>query len=338
MVLDFDRPYDVLELSSDVSTELRALSASVMGNAYEEFEPFMGQVRAAQADIPKALRAALMSLREGGRGALLIHGIPLPAVLPPTPLQPFSVLPPFTVGTEPILALLAATLGEPFSYREWDDGLLVHNKYPIEAHRDIQFGSNAVEFLVHTETPFRDPSPDFLALLCVRADPSGVAKTRVSDLVEAIESLPAVTRELLAEPAYAFETDNPSLVVDGRGMTTPLPIIATIDGHPRLQYVDDLVGATVPACDALDAVRGAVAARARDIALRAGDLLLLDNRRVVHGRNAFTPRYDGADRWLQRMLLSASLFREGIPAGGRLVADQRFQNYPSQYQKVLKTR
>ncbi len=37
------------------------------------------------------------------------------------------------------------------------------------------------------------------------------------------------------------------------------------------------------------------------VALRPGDLLVLDNRRAVHARTAFTPRFDGTDRWLQRV-------------------------------------
>ena len=36
-------------------------------------------------------------------------------------------------------------------------------------------------------------------------------------------------------------------------------------------------------------------------ALEPGDLLMVDNRRAVHARTAFRPRYDGQDRWLQRV-------------------------------------
>jgi len=36
------------------------------------------------------------------------------------------------------------------------------------------------------------------------------------------------------------------------------------------------------------------------IVLEAGDVLVLDNRVYLHGRSKFTPRYDGADRFLIR--------------------------------------
>lgn len=36
--------------------------------------------------------------------------------------------------------------------------------------------------------------------------------------------------------------------------------------------------------------------------LAPGDLLVLDNRRAAHARTAFSPRYDGSDRWLLRVM------------------------------------
>ncbi|MFV0320670.1 MAG: TauD/TfdA family dioxygenase, partial [Microbacterium sp.] len=40
-----------------------------------------------------------------------------------------------------------------------------------------------------------------------------------------------------------------------------------------------------------------------------GDLFLFDNRRVMHARTPFEPRYDGTDRWLQRVIISDDLGR-----------------------------
>ena len=42
-----------------------------------------------------------------------------------------------------------------------------------------------------------------------------------------------------------------------------------------------------------------------------GDLAILDNRVTVHGRTPFRPRYDGADRWVQRTFVIADLRRSG---------------------------
>jgi L-asparagine oxygenase len=47
----------------------------------------------------------------------------------------------------------------------------------------------------------------------------------------------------------------------------------------------------------------------RTIVLAPGDLAFVDNRLAVHGRTAFRARYDGRDRWLQRMFVQRDLRR-----------------------------
>jgi L-asparagine oxygenase len=41
--------------------------------------------------------------------------------------------------------------------------------------------------------------------------------------------------------------------------------------------------------------------------LETGDLLIIDNNKTIHGRKPFQPRYDGTDRWVQRMLIRKEL-------------------------------
>jgi len=42
--------------------------------------------------------------------------------------------------------------------------------------------------------------------------------------------------------------------------------------------------------------------------LEPGDLLIINNRKVMHGRSEFIPRYDGQDRWLQRVYVTNDLY------------------------------
>ena len=51
---------------------------------------------------------------------------------------------------------------------------------------------------------------------------------------------------------------------------------------------------------AMAALWDAFAEVTRTVVLRTGELAVLDNRLAIHGRTAFTPRYDGNDRWLYR--------------------------------------
>jgi alpha-ketoglutarate-dependent taurine dioxygenase len=41
----------------------------------------------------------------------------------------------------------------------------------------------------------------------------------------------------------------------------------------------------------------------RTLVLNPGEMLIVDNRRAVHGREPFTASYDGTDRWLVRILV-----------------------------------
>jgi alpha-ketoglutarate-dependent taurine dioxygenase len=66
-------------------------------------------------------------------------------------------------------------------------------------------------------------------------------------------------------------------------------------------------GVTPRAQAALDALHRAVKLSTKQVVLEAGDLLVVDNERAVHGRTPFVPRYDGTDRWLKRALVVRAL-------------------------------
>lgn len=51
---------------------------------------------------------------------------------------------------------------------------------------------------------------------------------------------------------------------------------------------------------ALTELSDALNRHCRQILLEPGDLIIINNHLAVHGRSAFTPRYDGHDRWLRR--------------------------------------
>ena len=57
---------------------------------------------------------------------------------------------------------------------------------------------------------------------------------------------------------------------------------------------------TREAAGAFTALREALLTTMVGTSLGPGDLLVVDNRKAVHGRTGFTPRYDGQDRWLRR--------------------------------------
>jgi L-asparagine oxygenase len=295
-----------------------------------------GQATNGFPQLPQPLQDALRQFRERTyAGALLIRGLPIVADLPATPTEPFIQTGLRSIGTEPLLFSITSSLGHPYSYRQWEAGLLVHNKYPIREHAAVQYGSNSVLFRMHTETPFRDFSPDYVCLLCLRGDPEDCAETYICDIRCAIMTLPESAAQALSMPMYAFETDNPYLTKDGVGYTMPRPIVLERNGRVIYEYVDDLSALSKGAQDALELLRKAVRSATREIRLRAGELLVLDNCHIVHGRSSYRPKYDGKDRWLQRLLVSNKLSQIELMSNSYLISDSCISGYSNQYRKVL---
>ena len=326
----------VLTLTGTEQDELHAVASTVPGDPYSDFESFYESVSQNRNAVPQRIKNELEGFRDRKRaGAILMRNLPLGNHIPPTPLDPFAKQPILTLRTETFLVLLATIVAEPFSFCEWDAGHMVHNKYPIKSHREVQFGSNAVEFLVHTETPFREFSPDYIALLCVRGDPTGEAQTRLCDVGAVIESLSDKERDVLKEPLFAFETDNPAIQLRGKSYTAPMPIILDRDGDCVFEYVHDLCAINEEGDEVLTKLKNKVAGTVANIFLNTGELIIIDNSHMVHGRSAYEPRYDGTDRWLQRLLLTSRLYDRRAASEGRFVSDKRLEHYTTAYRNVL---
>lgn len=73
---------------------------------------------------------------------------------------------------------------------------------------------------------------------------------------------------------------------------------------------------------ALNTLEREITAQLRDTVLGPGDICFIDNFRAVHGRSAFTPRYDGTDRWLKRINVTRDLRRSRtyrLSSGSRII-------------------
>jgi L-asparagine oxygenase len=71
----------------------------------------------------------------------------------------------------------------------------------------------------------------------------------------------------------------------------------------RFQYDHSVRGITAAHEASLGSLRAKMETSTFELTLASGDLTLIDNRHVVHGRSPMNPGYDGKDRWLQRCLL-----------------------------------
>ncbi|MBZ6107591.1 MULTISPECIES: TauD/TfdA family dioxygenase [Streptomyces] len=268
-------------------------------------------VELAAAALPEAAHKALISFRDEGNtgGCLLLTGLPLGA-LPATPdrLEDEPAWPEVPVAT--LVQLMAmSVLGRSFSYQDEKSGHLVQDVCPKKGEEDRQENSGSVLLELHTEDGFHPHPPHFLSLLCLRGDSEGTAATVTGSVLDALPLLDDETVSVLRAPEFRtrFSTSFlPDETVEV--LTDPMPVLTGPDRCPEL-HVDfhGTVAQTPRAERALDRLEQAMRRSLKGIVLRPGDLVVVDNRRAVHGRTGFTPRYDGQDRWLRRSFAVSDL-------------------------------
>ncbi|MFI6376419.1 TauD/TfdA family dioxygenase [Streptomyces sp. NPDC050546] len=239
----------------------------------------------------------------------LFDALPAPG---PTPAHWSAADPHDSAGHDVALALAARTLGRVFGWTDQQDGRIVHNILPSPGYEEMQVGaSSTVPLAWHTEDGFHPERADLLLLACVRnPDDVGTRLAGIRDARLPEGAVAQLRRPLLViEPDDSYEDEDAereerigmATVWDGEGglcvrYDPSYTRRLTEDGefaeaYARLSEAFEECGFVVP--------------------LEPGDLLVVDNDAVVHGRVAFRARYDGNDRWLKRVLVRAPRVRPG---------------------------
>ena len=222
--------------------------------------------------------------------------------------------------SELCLAGVTTLLGDLFSFNSEHHGNLIQNVVPQEADPFAQTTYGSATFLDwHVEHAFADVRSDYTALLCLRGHPE--AATTIAP-IRAIP-LDEPHRRLLFEARYLVAPDDEQEC----GVVAHGPV-AVLTGSPEDPFIrlDPLfMRPSDPddgeAAAALRHIVERIPIGARQHVLVPGDLLVFDNRRVVHGRTAFRPRFDGTDRWLQKGFISCSLRRMLVRSRNSRVID-----------------
>ncbi|MEU7584227.1 TauD/TfdA family dioxygenase [Streptomyces sp. NPDC041068] len=270
---------------------------------------WVAAARDAWSEFPGELRRALRDYRRdsGRTGALLVRGLPVDEeALPDTPPATNSVQRTATVSAG-VLTAVACGLGDPAAFRPEKTGALVQDVIPRPGQEDFQGNAGSVFLTFHTENAFHPHRPDYVMLLCLRADHERVAGLRTACVREVLPLLSDESREALF--SHEFVTAAPPSFGSG-GADAPHAVLFGAPEDPDL-CVD--MAATTPLTDraarALRELQDLFESTAQTVQLVPGDLAVVDNRVAVHGRTAFRPRYDGRDRWLQRTFVLNDLRR-----------------------------
>ncbi|EKS07945.1 guanitoxin biosynthesis L-enduracididine beta-hydroxylase GntD [Leptospira santarosai] len=225
-----------------------------------------------------------------------------------------ATLPSPNLKSEIYLALVASLLGDIFGWTTQQNGKFIHDVMPMKGQEYEQVGwSSLTQLSWHTEDAFHPYRADYLALLCLRNNES-VPTTLfcVSDL-----KIPGDIEEILWENRFIIVPDQSHTLKNNSAESkifsnieamikspTPVSLLFGTKEKPYLRIDPDYMMA-VPgdkkAEEALKYVIQYIDNHLYDLALRPGDLCIIDNLQAVHGRKSFQAKFDGYDRWIKRM-------------------------------------
>lgn len=302
-------PDCVIVLTDDERYRIEELSNSLpFFSGQYGMDRIFTRIAVTKVHIPERLVTKLVEFRKisNDYGTLLFRNLPIDPFLPPTPKDGGrNGSGGKTFVSEKVHLLMMMHLGEPIAYADEKEGAIISNICPIAGEENKQENSGSVFFEFHTENAFHPLKPDYLGLLCLRSDHDRIAKTATASIRKVLHKLPGKLIPLLRQPLYKIRLAS-SFRKDGDAVLYShlLPVLSGDISEPELCIDLHAMEAITPEARlALDALESELMQAAVGTVLLPGDLMLVDNRTAVHARTGFQPRYDGNDRWLQRLFV-----------------------------------
>ena len=257
--------------------------------------------------------------RPPGCPGWLLRGLPIDeSELGPTPAS-WSERSDDVTPEECVLLLVAHAFGNVFAWADQQGGATVHDIVPAAGEEDSLLSSSSTrEMSLHTEDAFFPERADLILLLCLR-NPSH-APTYISAIHNVVisEELAALARSR----RYLFTPDDshtgrdpecssrgfPVVRGDLRRREGLSPLITGTGSDLQIRFDSDYIDTPgdETAANAVKALDRALYRARTEIVLGPGELLIIDNKRCVHGRGRFQAALDGRDRWLKRVNVSTS--------------------------------
>lgn len=299
-------PKHNLQLNSDDVRALISLSKQMTASPFPDADLFCQQAKMLAEYLPEHIKSSLKSFIDSGSptGLFTISNIVFESQdLPDTP--PNNK---YFVGEKTQLGKIQAIINEAYgnmiAYEAEGYGHLHQDMVPdvTQAKSQTSLGSS-VELEIHTEQAFSNLRPDLLSLACLRGDKN--ANTFVLPVSYILEEMTPEEQAQLREPLWMMGVDmsfkmNDHEFVEG-DIRGPYPIISGPLTDPTLVFDQDLIfGIHEEADELINKIVDIYYKRRLSHVMVPGEILLVDNKRTVHGRSKFAPKYDGSDRFIIR--------------------------------------
>jgi Taurine catabolism dioxygenase TauD, TfdA family len=302
---------NMTEMTVEENLQTDALLTELMQQYTAPSDPvFLQNARVYACQLPKKILKKLNEFKhtENHRGLFLISGLNIDQKqLGPTPEKVGCELDELSGLRESfMLVLLASFLGDPMGWSSQRDGALVNNILPLKSHKDEQLSTgSAVELDWHTEEAFHPCRADYLALMCMRNyDKIATMVASIADV-----TLPDDIKKVLFAERFIFLTDK-NFEGGPFDVSRPQAVLFGDATSPYMKidpsFMHAIEGDT-EAENALKFISNAIGNAMYDLVLEPGQVIFIDNYRVVHGRKPFIPKFDGNDRWLKRINITLDL-------------------------------
>lgn len=260
--------------------------------------------------LPLALRSFILDFKRNApqSDVMLVRGLIPKSVRVPPSVKTSSDLPVGPVAQRAALLLVGITsmMGEPFNYSSLWGGRLVQNMIPVRGKEFEQTSQSSAGTLDwHVEDGFREDRCDYGGLLCLRGDPSAASMYAQARDLRLSSGLEATLRQVRFQlcPDTAHE-------IEGKVQLRKVAVLSGPRGQPEIVYDTHHITPIDPedtdAEAALKELHHNLDKMGMSHVMETGDLLIFDNKRVVHARSPFAARYDGTDRWLMRTMICSS--------------------------------
>jgi L-asparagine oxygenase len=270
--------------------------------------------------LPDGVRRFLHEFRTIQPSAVLIRGFPVDdrRIGPTPPDWRQAARSGLGRYEEFVLAMYATALGESFTWSTLQAGRMIQNVLPIAGEDREQSGHGQVMLEWHTEDGFHPHRCDYLLLLGMRnpdATPTTLASIRDVKIADEHRAALAQRRFFIVpddEHLRQLDPADPGVRRMRVMRENPEPVAvlfgAIEDPYLRIDpYFMRCAEGDVEAEMALKSLVSELERVQQDIVVGPGDALIIDNYRAVHGRKAFTARFDGTDRWLKKIIVARDL-------------------------------
>jgi Fe(II)/alpha-ketoglutarate-dependent arginine beta-hydroxylase len=324
-----------LVLSDEEVSTIKALLAEIMARyTTAEDSEFLKEATVYAHELPRRLRKFLIEykLLEPPMGVCVISGYPVDdAKVGATPRHwEDKSVPSPALAEEMMLVLLGSLLGEIIAWLTQQNGYVVHEVLPIKEFEDYQINFSSKQYITwHTEDAFHQYRGDYLGLMCLRNLDNVATTFASSDMLE----LDGEAVRVLFEPRFMIHPDEshserhkpsaknnsadaPASIEDAYELIKRIhkepQKVPVLFGDPKSPYLRlDPYVMDPPSDDeaqhAFNHLIKAIDEKLTEVVLLPGDVLFVDNYRVVHGRKPFAAKYDGTDRWLKRINIARDL-------------------------------